>query len=147
MPYCIHCGRQLPDGALFCEYCGTKVLNIQEIDTSSSMGTERFTRTYTLTEAAQIAAERNPDQGWSYWDIPDLFSYSPGKLMRFCEKEDRRLEDDPDRPYYVISTNGAIGQLYYDNGAEVFEWIFFTPKDDQNTLPASLTEYNHFCFE
>ena len=91
MPYCIHCGRQLPDGALFCEYCGTRVLRIQEIDTSFSMGTERFTRTYTLTEAAQIAAERNLDQEWSYWDIPDLFSYSLGKLMRFCEKEDRRL--------------------------------------------------------
>ena len=25
MAYCIHCGKQLPDGAKFCAYCGKTV--------------------------------------------------------------------------------------------------------------------------
>ncbi|MDO5137168.1 MAG: zinc ribbon domain-containing protein [Oscillospiraceae bacterium] len=146
MPYCMHCGHQLPDDALFCDNCGAKVISIQEID-PSGMGTARFTRTYTLSEAAQIAAERNQDQEWSYWDTPDNFTYSTARLTKFCNKEDRRLGDDPDRPYYFISTGGAIGQLFIDQGSEVFEWIFFTPADNPDTLPDTLTEYNHYCFE
>lgn len=143
MEHSADCKKQLPDGTC----CDTKPLSLPEIDMSLGMGAERFTRTYTMYEAAQIAAERNRDEKWSHRDAPALFSYSAGDLLRFCEQEDDSLRDDPDRPFCIISTGGAIGQVCYKNGSEKLEWIFCTPTDDTDILPDSLTKYYHYCFD
>lgn len=113
----------------------------------SDLGAERYTRTYTMAEAAQVAAERNACRQWSHCDTPQLYDRSIEMLFKSCEKEDNFFRDDPDRPYYVISPDGAIGRVCHKNGSEALEWIFFTDKDCPDNLPDSLTPYTHLCFE
>jgi len=113
----------------------------------SDLGAERYTRTYTMTEAAQVAAERNVCRQWSHRDTPQLYDCTTNKLLEFCEKEDLCLGDDPDRPFYVTSPGGAIGRVRHENGSDALEWIFFTAKDCPDTLPDSFTPYTHLCFE
>ena len=113
----------------------------------SDLGAERFTRTYTMIEAAQVAAERNAGRLWSHCSTPQLYDHSMEMLFKSCKKEDNCLRDDPDRPYYVISPDGAIGRVCHKNGSEALEWIFFTDKDCPDSLPDSLTPYTHLCFE
>ncbi len=113
----------------------------------SDLGAERYTRTYTMTEAAQVAAERNAGRLWSHCDTPQLYDHSMEMLFMSCEREDNCLRDDTDRPYYVISPGGAIGRVFHKNGSDDLEWIFFTDKDCPNSLPDSLTQYTHLCFE
>ncbi len=124
---------------MFCAQCGDLL--------PSALGAERFTRTYTVTEAALIAAERNAGRQWSHRDTPQLYDYSINKLLESCEREDNCLGDDPDRPFYVISPGGAIGRVRHENGSETLEWVFFTDKDCPDSLPDSLTPYTHLCFE
>ena len=121
--YCSYCGKPLADNDLFCGYCGTKVTQKSQ-----------YARTETMSQAYELAKQRN-DTDWSYWDSPTLFTYSPRKVEKFCIKEDKYLEKDPERPTYIVSPHGAIGQIYQEEGRTILEWIFYTETDGPMNLP------------
>ena len=133
--FCPECGSKLPDDALFCDECGTKM---PDMDSTKSVGT--FTKFTKMKEAAEEAIRRNSKQYWSYWDSPKSFYTDTKKLLKFCEKEDKRLSDE-DRPVYVVSKNGAVGQIFIDEvQGKVLEWGFYTEEDTPDVLPSDPDE-------
>lgn len=62
--YCIYCGKQISDKALFCEYCGGKYSENAPLSPSQSMGrfNLQYGQTDTASQAAQIKAEMPREQ-------------------------------------------------------------------------------------
>ena len=151
--YCVRCGANIPDESRFCSQCGAKVLMPMTVPAAESavppVEEAGFERTRTLVQAAELASQRAPDQEWSYWDTPTLFSTSLKRLLRFCEKEDRRLEgieDDEGVLYYLVSPGGAIGQEYTSEieGSRELEWLFYSKEDGSEDLPETSEELDHW---
>ncbi|MBQ3706624.1 MAG: zinc ribbon domain-containing protein [Clostridia bacterium] len=135
--FCPACGAEIKDGYAFCEKCGEPVGRDGEVPKRADL-----TRVPTMTIAANLAVERNPTGEWSYWDTPDVFTTGAKRLLRFSEKEDRRLASDPEGAYvYLVSPGGAIGHIFTDDGGErVLEWVYFTETDRPDTLPMTAAE-------
>ena len=140
--YCTNCGAKLEDDSRFCDQCGAAVavpVSAAPAYSAPENGEGAFARTATMTEAAQIAMTRNPDQEWSHWDLPTYFTYSAKKFLRYCEKEDKRLQGEP--VSYVVSPDGALARIYVgDNGENVLEWGFYTRGCPPEALPKTLAE-------
>ena len=105
-----------------------------------------FATVETMTEAAEIAIDRNPEDVWCYWDSPDTPSDRGRHLLRFAEKEDKRLSRYDNRDgmiCFVVSPGGSVGHIYADemnDGAHVLEWVFFAPGEGEFNLPAEPDE-------
>ena len=136
--FCTQCGRELPEDALFCDACGTRLKRDARREHIES---ERFMAFESMVRAAEAAEGLNEDEEWRYWDSRH-FDCDFRKVIRCCEKEDREMRDDPDRPVYYVSSGGAIGQKFQESwqGPAFFEWVFYTRRDDQDDLPQSLDE-------
>lgn len=136
--FCPYCGNQIPDDSVFCEMCGAQIeapAAAAPVQMPMTPGTAAFASADTMIAAAQIAMTRNLSQEWSYWDDPGFYDYGAQKLLRFCEKEDKRLVGEPVN--YLISPDGAIGRVYTDEGETILEWNFYTRGSAPGTLPTS----------
>ena len=161
--FCDFCGAKLPEDSVFCSVCGARLMPLTDMPpmpepegapdvppmpgSGSPMppSSGSFTRTQTMTEAARLAVERNPGGAWSWWDSPRRFTEDAGKLLRGCEKEDRYIASLDDRGgvrYYVVSPDGAIGQVYLDDSGEalILEWMYYTPSRAPEELPSTPDE-------
>ncbi len=144
--FCPKCGKRLPENALFCDGCGTRMPDMEPAPAAEPVsvnpGEHPYAAFQTCTEAAEWAIRVNTHGEWSHWDIPDLFSYNPKKILKFAKQEDERLQGDPGCPTYVISKSGALGQILpeYEGEEAFFEWCFYTPEEGPNDLPQSLQE-------
>ena len=155
--FCSNCGAPLAPDSVFCEECGTRLEPPREIvippatdNNSVFMGFTPdngaeivFVRTRTMTEAAEIAASRNAQGKWSFWDSPGRYKNSAGDVRRYAEKEDRRLGKFSDRggiQYYVVSPSGSVGQVFTDETDDdrpVLEWVYFAEGEGEDDLPAA----------
>ena len=95
-----------------------------------------FARISTMTEAARLADARNPGGEWSYWDAPGRLNKNLRQLMRFAEKEDKRLSPS-DGVYYLVSRCGSVAHVFEDEDGPVLEWVFYAPGEGAETLPSS----------
>ena len=169
--FCTNCGAPLSPDNLFCEDCGARIApaqprvepdkrpgasdqrpgarRIQDNDSGMYTGTvSAFARTKNMTEAAGIAISRNPSGKWSYWDAPGSLNNNPRSLLRFSEKEDRRLSKTSDGEgikFYTVSPAGSVGQVYedeyqYDDHRLILEWVFFAPGESDRNLPQNPNE-------
>lgn len=137
--YCENCGAKLPDDSAFCDHCGARLE--PSVNEPMPQESEAFTWTRTMVDAARVAESQNPSGEWSYWDSPGSLTETPRRLMRFAQKEDKRLSD-MEGLYYLVSRAGSVGHLYKDEeeGGFVLEWVFFAPGEDAESLPASPDE-------
>lgn len=158
--FCSNCGAALRSDSVFCEECGARVAptapqETQPVPPATDNGSvfagftpasgtvSIYTRTQTMTEAAEIAVSRNPQGKWSYWCSADKYRNLPWNLRTFAEKEDKRLGRFDDRGgmlYYVVSPGGSLGQVYADemnDGRPVLEWVYFAPGEGESTLPSA----------
>jgi len=150
--YCDFCGARLPENSVFCPECGARLAPLTDTPpipeskpntpASASPSNGQFNRTRTLTEAARLAIEHNALGLWSSWDSSRRFTESAQKLLRLCEKEDRYIASLDDRSgvqYYVVSPDGAIGQVYLDDNDEhlFLEWMYYTPNRAPEELPSA----------
>ena len=151
--FCDYCGMKLPDGSKCCIRCGAVLEEDAAPEASppawaavpvtqlAPVPEVSFARLQTMSEAAELAIERNKAGDWSYWDSPRSFTESQRSLRRFCAKEDKRisgLDDYGGIQYYVVSPEGALGQVYLDeeDNHAILEWVYFTPEEGQEVLPS-----------
>ena len=142
--FCENCGARVPDDSVFCENCGarlappTSLNRLNEVPAvSGRSGTTA--RAETMTEAVPLAVSRNPSGAWSYWDSPDSPDWDARRLLRFAQKENKRLRGTD--MLYLVSRAGSVGHIYEDEEeGRVLEWVFYAPGEDAESLPASPEE-------
>ena len=133
--YCPNCGRQLPDVAMFCDHCGTRMPDLSQASFQEETQSVYYFAD-TMSEAAEEAIVRNESGEWSYWSTADAFHESARNVRRFSAKEEKRLRGDTERPRYVVSASGAIGQYFTDeDGGTVLEWVYLTRQEGDQDLP------------
>ena len=168
--FCESCGAKLPEGSAFCEFCGARVQAAEEPfpqtgpafappppaapvfgfaapvfaappEPPEAPVEAAFARTRTMSEAVELAAARNAEGRWAYWDSPDALCEREKHLRRFAQKEDKRLHGDPEGVlYYAVSPRGSVGHVFrdaYEGRGEVLEWVYFAPGEGERTLPAA----------
>lgn len=128
--HCPNCGSTVNKGDVFCCNCGTQV----GIDPNVPM---EIYKVPSMTAATKIAAERNSNGKWSYWDEPEVFGEDKSSLMRFAEKEDKRLVGTGIFVEYIVSEKGSVGHILEDedNGELFVEWIYFAEGEIPEQLP------------
>ena len=139
--FCENCGARVPEDSVFCENCGARLAPPARMThTPAVSGRSRTTvQIGTMTEAVGLAVSRNPSGAWSYWDSPDSPDWDARRLLRFAQKEDRRLRGTD--MLYPVSRAGSVGHIYEDEEeGRVLEWVFYAPGEDAESLPASPEE-------
>ncbi|MBQ7063597.1 MAG: zinc-ribbon domain-containing protein [Firmicutes bacterium] len=163
--YCPKCGRQLADSARFCDSCGLPQPDLSSLAPqnasaatpssvnsapiqqtgaaftastpagSSAPGAGSYAAFQTLGQAVGLAINRNSGKLWSRRESPKNYSENFKALLKFCEKEDDALKNEEDRPVYIVSPGGALGQIYERNSRLVLEWLYYTDRDTADNLP------------
>ncbi len=139
--FCESCGKELRKGAKFCAYCGSPV----EADTVTEEK-EEFLMALSFTDAAYLATGRGKSwrkiyEGEEDYE-PDQFEEecNAAKLLKFAEREDKKKKKYNNYPIYIVSKEGAIGELV-DNVSEIdpdfgdIGWLVYTKKRMYKYLP------------
>jgi len=115
--FCSKCGGNLPEGAIFCASCGTKVGVIEgTVEVKGKVSVDNAAKLENLYKVARRAREdRNTDQAFKYYEqlnVEDSDNWEPAFFVAYYSAVNKLKNDKAGDSVRVVGNTVKLGGNY-----------------------------------